>query len=184
MDRILMRGGTPLTGTIPIGGAKNAALPLMAASLLTAEPLVLANLPDLADITTLAHRLGEHGEAITIGDRGNGGEQRGRVHDGAARHSTPTTARHARAPPMRARRAGPGGPGLPGAPHTVIPDRVEAGAYMMGAGATGGAVGLAGGRLDHVDAVGRILEAAGVSVADSADGIEVRRRNGRLTGVD
>src|SRR6266404_1749362 len=48
MDRILIRGGTPLTGTIPIGGAKNAALPLMAASLLTAEPLVLANLPDLS----------------------------------------------------------------------------------------------------------------------------------------
>ena len=46
MDRILIRGGAPLSGTIPIGGAKNAALPLMAASLLTAEPLLLANLPD------------------------------------------------------------------------------------------------------------------------------------------
>jgi len=53
MDRILIRGGAPLSGTIPIGGAKNAALPLMAASLLTAEPLVLANLPDLADVRTM-----------------------------------------------------------------------------------------------------------------------------------
>src|SRR5204862_1958141 len=70
MDRILIRGGTPLTGTIPIGGAKNAALPLMAASLLTAEPLVLANLPDLADIRTMANLLGQHGVTITNAEAG------------------------------------------------------------------------------------------------------------------
>ena len=64
MDRILIRGGAPLSGAIPIGGAKNAALPLMAASLLTAEPLVLANLPDLADIRTMANLLVQHGVAI------------------------------------------------------------------------------------------------------------------------
>ena len=52
MDRILIRGGTPLRGVIPIGGAKNAALPLMAASLLTDETLALSNLPHLADIST------------------------------------------------------------------------------------------------------------------------------------
>ena len=51
MDKILIRGGVPLSGTIQIGGAKNAALPLMAASLLTAETLVLTNVPDLADIS-------------------------------------------------------------------------------------------------------------------------------------
>jgi UDP-N-acetylglucosamine 1-carboxyvinyltransferase len=55
MDKIRIRGGRPLHGVIPIGGAKNAALPLMAASLLTDEPLVLRNLPLLADITTLSH---------------------------------------------------------------------------------------------------------------------------------
>src|ERR1700692_670359 len=63
MDRILIRGGVPLSGTINIGGAKNAALPLMAASLLTADPLGLANLPDLADITTMANLLEQHGAA-------------------------------------------------------------------------------------------------------------------------
>ena len=68
MDRILIRGGVPLSGTIPIGGAKNAALPLMAASLLPAEPLVLANLPDLADVRTMANLLVQHGVAITIPD--------------------------------------------------------------------------------------------------------------------
>ena len=54
MDRIRIRGGKRLTGRIAIGGAKNAALPLMAASILTDGTLALANTPDLADIATLA----------------------------------------------------------------------------------------------------------------------------------
>jgi len=66
MDRIRIRGGRPLHGSIPIGGAKNAALPLMAACLLTDEPLVLRNLPFLADITTLQHLLVQHGVSITM----------------------------------------------------------------------------------------------------------------------
>jgi UDP-N-acetylglucosamine 1-carboxyvinyltransferase len=57
MDRILVRGGRRLCGTIPISGAKNAALPLMAAGLLTEGPLVLTNAPDLADIATMAQLL-------------------------------------------------------------------------------------------------------------------------------
>ncbi|HTT78489.1 MAG TPA: UDP-N-acetylglucosamine 1-carboxyvinyltransferase [Stellaceae bacterium] len=64
MERILIRGGVPLSGAIKIGGAKNAALPLMAASLLTDEKLTLANIPDLADITTMASLLAQHGVAI------------------------------------------------------------------------------------------------------------------------
>ncbi|MCX7685237.1 MAG: UDP-N-acetylglucosamine 1-carboxyvinyltransferase [Acetobacteraceae bacterium] len=54
MDRIVVRGGRRLAGVIPISGAKNAALPLMAAALLTEGPLVLTNAPDLADIATMA----------------------------------------------------------------------------------------------------------------------------------
>ena len=61
MDRIRILGGKPLSGAIPIGGAKNAALPLMAAGLLTAETLTLTNLPRLVDISTMAHLLGELG---------------------------------------------------------------------------------------------------------------------------
>ena len=57
MDKIRIRGGQALRGSIAISGAKNAALPLMAASLLTDEPLTLANLPHLADISTLANLL-------------------------------------------------------------------------------------------------------------------------------
>ncbi len=66
MDRIRIRGRTPLTGVIPISGAKNAALPLMAACLLTDEPLVLSNLPRLMDISTMAKLLSELGVEINV----------------------------------------------------------------------------------------------------------------------
>jgi UDP-N-acetylglucosamine 1-carboxyvinyltransferase len=72
MDRIWIRGGRPLEGSLPIGGAKNAALPLMAAALLTAEPLTLTNLPRLADITTMANLLAELGVDGTFRNGGNG----------------------------------------------------------------------------------------------------------------
>src|SRR5215213_4069512 len=61
MDRIRIRGGAPLNGTIPISGAKNAALPLMTASLLTDETLELTNVPRLADVSSLLRILGNHG---------------------------------------------------------------------------------------------------------------------------
>ena len=60
-------GGAALSGDIPIGGAKNAALPLMAASLLTAEPLELTNVPRLRDIATLIRVLEQHGVEIESG---------------------------------------------------------------------------------------------------------------------
>src|SRR6266404_4788368 len=313
MDRILIRGGAPLSGTIKIGGAKNAALPLMAASLLTAEPLVLANLPDLADVTTMANLLVQHGVAITMPpDRphpipppraGEGREGAGRVIELSARHITSTTAPYDLVRKMRAsflvlgplvarcgrgRVSMPGGcaigarpvdlhikglqrlgaeveladgyfearapkglrgaeivfpsvsvgatenlmmaatlaegdtllinaarepeitdlahcltamgaridgigsdrlaihgvASLHGARHTVIPDRIETGTYMMAAAATGGEVRLLGARLDHVEAVRRVLEGADVCIAEVGDGITVRRRNDRLTGID
>jgi UDP-N-acetylglucosamine 1-carboxyvinyltransferase len=325
MDRILIRGGVPLSGTIRIGGAKNAALPLMAASLLTSDKLILANLPDLADIATMANLLVQHGVAIGMGaaderplpnpspqagegrvgagEVGVGAQRPGRVFELSARHITSTTAPYDLVRKMRASflvlgplvaRCGrarvslPGGcdigvrpvdlhikglqrlgaevelsegyiearapkglrgaeivfpsvsvgatenvmmaatlaagesvlinaarepeiadlahcltamgaqidgigsdrlairgvASLHGAHHTVIPDRIETGTYMMAAAATGGEVRLLGARLDHVEAVRRILEGAEVSIAEAGDGILVRRRNGRLTGVD
>ncbi|MGE0226514.1 MAG: UDP-N-acetylglucosamine 1-carboxyvinyltransferase [Acetobacteraceae bacterium] len=71
MDRIRIRGGQPLSGEIAIGGAKNAALPLMAAGLLTAERLVLSNVPRLADIQTMSQLLAQHG--IAVDPLGNAG---------------------------------------------------------------------------------------------------------------
>jgi UDP-N-acetylglucosamine 1-carboxyvinyltransferase len=301
MDKILIRGGVPLSGTIRISGAKNAALPLMAASLLTAEPLVLANLPDLADVATMANLLVQHGVAIEA--RADSGDRPGRVLELSARHITSTTAPYDLVRKMRASvlvlgplvaRCGrsrvslPGGcaigtrpvdlhlkglerlgaevrlsegyiearapkglrgaeivfpsvsvgatenllmaatladgetvlinaarepeitdladclnamgaqidgigsdrlrvrgvAALHGAQHTAIPDRIETGTYMMAAAATGGEVRLQGARLEHVGALRRIFDAAGVCVSESDGGIAVRRRNGRLTGVD
>jgi UDP-N-acetylglucosamine 1-carboxyvinyltransferase len=102
MDKILIRGGVPLSGTIPIGGAKNAALPLMAACLLSAEPLVLANLPDLADITTMANLLVQHGVNISIAGVDDSSPARGRTLEFSARHITSTTAPYDLVRKMRA----------------------------------------------------------------------------------
>ncbi|MGH7088583.1 MAG: hypothetical protein ACREFQ_06755 [Stellaceae bacterium] len=66
MDRIRIRGGLPLKGRIAIGGAKNAALPLMVAALLTDERLILRKVPRVADITTMAHLLVQHGVSVTM----------------------------------------------------------------------------------------------------------------------
>ena len=64
MDRISIKGGNRLNGQIPISGAKNAALPLMVACLLTDEPLVLTNVPKLADITFMAELLASFGVSV------------------------------------------------------------------------------------------------------------------------
>src|SRR5436309_10570061 len=293
MDKILIRGGVPLSGTIPIGGAKNAALPLMAACLLSAEPLVLANLPDLADITTTATLLVQHGVNISIAGADDSSPARGRTLEFSARHITSSTApydlvRKMRASVLvlgplvarcgRARVSLPGGcaigprpvdlhikglqrlgaevelcegyidarapKGLRGAEiafpavsvgatenllmaaslaegetllinaarepeitdlanclvamgariegigtgrlkirgvsrlhgtvHSIIPDRIETGTYIMAAAATAGEVRLTGARLDLVAGVAQILESAGVEISETSDGLAVR----------
>ncbi|MDB5623294.1 MAG: murA [Devosia sp.] len=74
MDRIRLVGGNELRGEIPISGAKNAALPLMIASLLTDEPLVLQNVPRLADVKQLERILENHGVDIAVHGRRRGEE--------------------------------------------------------------------------------------------------------------
>ena len=66
MDRIKIVGGAKLSGTIPISGAKNAALPLMIASLLTSDRLTLKNVPNLADVNLLARILRNHGVDLAV----------------------------------------------------------------------------------------------------------------------
>jgi UDP-N-acetylglucosamine 1-carboxyvinyltransferase len=300
MDKICIHGGVPLEGVIPIGGAKNAALPLMAASLLTSESLILENVPVLADIATMANLLVQHGVGVVRGEDGN---DSGHVVELSAGHITSSTApydlvRKMRASVLvlgplvarcgRARVSLPGGcaigprpvdlhikglqrlgaevelsegyidarapkglrgaeiafptvsvgatenllmaaslaegetllinaarepeitdlaeclvamgaridgigtdrlrivgvPRLYAATHSVIPDRIETGTYIMAAAATNGEVRLTGTRLDLVAAVARILEGAGVEVAENDDGLTVRRYSERLEGVD
>src|SRR5271165_802875 len=66
MDRIQIRGGVRLEGVIPISGAKNAALPLMIAALLTDQTVTLENLPRLADVSQLVRILGNHGVDYSV----------------------------------------------------------------------------------------------------------------------
>ena len=71
MDRIIIRGGNRLSGRVPISGAKNAALTLMPCALLTDEPLMLRNLPRLADVDGFGHLLNELGASTQVaGARG------------------------------------------------------------------------------------------------------------------
>jgi UDP-N-acetylglucosamine 1-carboxyvinyltransferase len=72
MDRIKIRGGAKLNGAIPISGAKNAALPLMIASLLTDQTLTLENLPRLADVSQLVRILGNHGVDYSVDGKRQG----------------------------------------------------------------------------------------------------------------
>ena len=302
MDRIRIRGGRPLHGSIPIGGAKNAALPLMAACLLTDEPLVLRNLPFLADITTLQHLLVQHGVSITmLGARS--ADEHGHLLELRASRIVSTTAPYELVRKMRAsvlvlgpllarmgeaRVSLPGGCAigtrpidlhlkalealgavletregyviasapkglrgaeivfpmvsvgatenammaaaladgestivnaarepeisdlalclnamggrisgagtdririegvkrLHGAMHSVIPDRIETGTYMMAAAITGGEIELVGASYDMVASAAQILEGSGVAIERSNEGIKVSRRNGRLKGID
>ena len=69
MEKLIIKGGSRLVGEIRISGAKNSALPILAASLLTEEPLLIGNLPHLQDITTTMELLGCMGLTLTVGDR-------------------------------------------------------------------------------------------------------------------
>ena len=68
MDALLIHGGNPLAGEVRISGAKNAALPILTASLLTADTLRLGNVPHLKDISTMLALLAHMGVRITPGD--------------------------------------------------------------------------------------------------------------------
>src|SRR5712664_739644 len=67
MDKLVIRGGNPLLGTVRISGAKNAALPCMAAALLTDEPIILENIPHVRDIQTTHNLLAAMGAEVEPG---------------------------------------------------------------------------------------------------------------------
>ncbi len=298
MDRFLIQGGAPLHGSICIGGAKNAALPLLAAGLLTSERLVLSNVPRIADIDTMAELLQRHG--LGVDDAGDEraalsiggditcteapyeivskmrasilvlgpvlvrcGEARVSLPGGCAIGTRPVDLHlkgleamgaeirleggyvNARAPrgltgarivlpfasvgatenlvmaaslahgrteilnaarepeiadlvecllAMGARIEGAntdtltidGVARLHGASHRILPDRIECGTYACAVGITGGDVRLEGGKLEHLGAVARALEEAGVEITqeDGVDSALRVRRTGALRGVD
>lgn len=294
MDALLIRGGKPLSGTVRISGAKNAALPLMVASLLTEKPLVLDNVPELADINTLSALLAQHGTAVSRQPDGalaletaqissttapyelvrkmrasvlvlgpllaRCGEAKVSLPGGCAIGTRPVDLHlmglermgaritieggyiHATAPiglkgaeialPMasvgatenlmmaasladgetvitnaarepeitdladclNAMGADITGAGesritirgvatLSGTRHRVIPDRIEAGTYLIAAAMTGGDLQLEGARLDHLGAFVAKLRETGLDVTETPSTVMVRT-TGRLQGVD
>lgn len=296
MDSIIVKGGKPLNGQIPIAGAKNACLTLMPATLLTDEPLTLTNAPRLSDIRTMKTLLESLGvEVASLAD----GQVQVLSSKTIANHTAdydivrkmrasilvlgPMLARdghavvslpggcaigarpvdlhlkglealgaqldlvegyiHAKAPgglkgaefefpfvsvgatenvlmaatlargttvlknaarepeivdlanclnAMGARIDGIGTSTLTiegvdrlhGATHPVIVDRIELGTYMLAPAITGGEVELLGGRLDLVTAFVEKLHEAGIDVAESANGLTVSRKNGRVRAVN
>jgi len=297
MDSILVRGGGPLNGQIPIAGAKNACLALMPATLLSDEPLTLTNAPRLSDIRTMTHLLRSLGAEVTamqdgqvqvmschgaintraeydivrkmrasnlvlgpllareghaevslpggcaIGARpmdihtdglakmgaeidlrdgylhakAQGGKLKGAVIDfpfasvGATENilmaatlakGTTVINNAAREPEivdlatcLRAMGAQIDGDGTPtitiqgvdrlhGATHRVVTDRIELGTYMLAPAICGGEVELLGGRIDLVGAFCEKLDAAGISVEETQNGLKVHRKNGRIRAVD
>src|SRR3979411_1618785 len=103
MDRIRICGGSKLNGTIAISGAKNAALPLMIAGLLSEQTLILDNVPRLADVAQLQRILGNHGVDITsVGKRPGDHEYQGQTLHISAANIIDTTAPYELVSRMRA----------------------------------------------------------------------------------
>ena len=69
MDKLIISGGTPLSGSVQISGAKNAVLPILVATLLCNDAVTLENVPHLNDVTTTMTLLGRMGVRLTLGDK-------------------------------------------------------------------------------------------------------------------
>jgi len=102
MDRIRIVGGERLYGTIPISGAKNAALPLMIASLLTSDRVTLKNVPNLADVNLLARILRNHGTDLAVDGKRPQPNLQGETFHLTARDIVDTTAPYEMVSRMRA----------------------------------------------------------------------------------
>ena len=297
MDAILVRGGGPLSGSIPIAGAKNASLALMPATLLSEEPLTLTNAPRLSDIRTMTQLLQSLGAEISTLQEGRvismtchgaintraeydivrkmrasnlvlgpllaregyaevslpggcaigarpmdihidglekmgasidlrdgylyakaaGGRLKGAVIDfpfasvGATENimmaatlakGTTVINNTAREPEivdladclrrMGAQIEGDGTPTitiqgvdrLGAATHPIVTDRIELGTYMLAPAICGGEVELLGGRINLIGAFCEKLDAAGIEVTETENGLKVKRRTDRVKAVD
>ena len=93
MDKLLISGGTPLSGQIRISGAKNAALPILASTLLADGPVTVANIPHLHDITTMIELLGCMGASVVLKERMTVEVDAGTLHTRAAPYELVKTMR-------------------------------------------------------------------------------------------
>src|SRR5207248_1220394 len=162
-----------------VSGAKNAALPIMCAALLTAEPLRLANVPQLMDVRTMARLLRQMGVEAAPPTGGRLALHARRISDPTAPYDLVKTMRASVLDlgrclsAMGARIEGAGSDiiridgvsSLHGAEHTVMPDRIETGTYLAAAAAAGGHVRVLGAAPDSLDATLEKLREAGARIA-------------------
>ena len=210
---------------LPISGAKNSALKVMAAALLSDEPLTLANVPRLADVDMLLRLLEQHGASVDF----HGSKLKLHAKDIASTEAPYDLVRKMRASfnvlgPLLAREGKakvslPGGCAIGARPvdlhlkaltamgakisgagtskisvegverlhaaeHSVLPDRIETGAYAMAVAATGGELTLTGTRADLLGAAWAAMEEAGVEMAEVDNGIRIRRNGAGCKAVD
>src|SRR5918993_5975 len=194
MDRLVVTGGTPLSGSVPIAGAKNSALKLMAAALLAPGRSVIHNVPRIQDCVTMVEVLEHLGataawtdgtlliDATEVTPRETPYELVSRMR-ASILVLGPLLARFLTG--MGASIEGVGTPTIEiegvdafePVEHTVIPDRVEAGTFAIAACATGGSVVLQGARADHMDLVFSKLADAGADISITEDGVAVSLRS-------
>ena len=93
MDKLVIEGGVPLTGTVAISGAKNAALPILTAALLTDEPLIINNVPHLRDVSTMLNLLMQMGVTTSLDEKGGVELRAGKITDPVASYELVKTMR-------------------------------------------------------------------------------------------
>ncbi len=93
MDKLIINGGKPLQGEVIISGAKNSALPIMAATLLASDNVTVANVPHLKDVTTMMELLGQLGAQLTIDEKMNVQVDASKVNDHVAPYELVKTMR-------------------------------------------------------------------------------------------
>ena len=93
MDKLVIEGGVPLAGTVAISGAKNAALPILTAALLTDEPLIINNVPHLRDVSTMLNLLMQMGVTTSLDEKGGVELRAGKITDPVAPYELVKTMR-------------------------------------------------------------------------------------------
>src|SRR5438046_1526424 len=174
MDKLVIRGGNPLLGTIRVSGAKNAALPCMAAALLTDEPVILENIPQVRDIETTRNLLAAMGAEVELGY--------GRAQHRTTSHCKTLAALEASYELAKTLRT-QGVTKHHGARHRIIPDRIEAGTFIIAAVLTAGDLNITGCDPQHLGALMAKLAEVGVKRKQNSDSVRVMGDN-PLTASD
>src|SRR5439155_50848 len=205
MDKFLIKGGKALRGSVAVSGAKNSALPVMAAALLTSDKVVVRNVPRVRDLVTMSKLLAFMDAKVTVAAVPASVYEIAapKLNHAAALAEGETVLENAAREPevtdliAMLRRMGAeicgdgtstlrirGVKELHGTEHTVIPDRIEAGTFLVAGAITGGDLTIKNCLAGHLGAVIARLQQTGVRI-DTVDATTIRVRGARkLVGAD